>query len=243
MEWKISDTPIPYEDAVAFMEARVRAIRTGSAEEMIWLLEHPPLYTRGTSAKEGDFLGSMPFPVYDSGRGGEYTYHGPGQRIAYVMLDLKTRGPDVRRFVQNLEAWIIATLAAFGVHGMVREGRIGVWVETAASNKAVIPAQAEILASTQNAVVEPAFAGITNSSSEAKIAALGIRLRQWVSYHGIAINVHPDLSHFSGIVPCGIREFGVTSLAALGIPATLQDVDRELMRTFGTVFENSKNSK
>jgi lipoyl(octanoyl) transferase len=237
MEWEISEAPIAYEDAVAFMETRVRDIRLGSAEEMVWLLEHPPLYTRGTSAKEDDFLGTMPFPVYASGRGGEYTYHGPGQRVAYVMLDLKKRKPDVKRFVQNLEAWIIATLATFGIHGMVREGRIGVWVDTATFHKAVIPAQAGILAPAQNMAAEiPAFAGMTNTNSEAKIAALGIRLRQWVSYHGIAINVHPDLSHFSGIVPCGIREFGVTSLTALRIPATLQDVDRELMRTFDTIF-------
>lgn len=187
------------------MEERVAGLLAGTAGELVWLLEHPPLYSGGTSAKADDLLAS-PFPVYETGRGGQYTYHGPGQRVGYVMLNLKQRGEqDVRRYVQKLEAWIIATLAEFGIAGELREGRIGVWV------------------------VEP-------SGREAKIAALGIRVKQWVTFHGIALNVAPDLSHYSGIVPCGIREHGVTSLKALGVDADMAEVDAALMRQFHAIF-------
>jgi lipoyl(octanoyl) transferase len=206
MEWKTSIEPVNYPEAVAAMEARVAQIRAGEADELIWLLEHPPLYTAGTSAEACDLIDSMGFPVYPTGRGGQYTYHGPGQRVVYVMLDLKKRTADVRWFVQQLERWIITTLDTLGVRGEVREGRVGVWVKDPQSN------------------------------SEAKIAALGIRIRQWVTYHGIAINVYPDLSHFRGIVPCGIREYGVTSLAALGVNASMKDVDKQLLSTFYDVF-------
>ena len=204
IEWRTSDNLVDYEQAVAEMEARVAAIRDGTAGEMIWLLEHPPLYTAGTSAQDSDLLEAR-FPVYQTGRGGEYTYHGPGQRVAYVMLDLKEHGGDVRGYVRNLEQWIIDTLAEFGVKGERREGRVGVWV------------------------VHP-------GGAESKIAALGVRVRKWVSFHGIAINVNPDLGHYTGIVPCGISEHGVTSLAALGVDATIADVDAALKRTFGGVF-------
>lgn len=201
VEWKKSDNLEPYEGALSVMEARVADMLAGKAPEMVWLLEHPPLYTAGTSADAADLLAGSPFPVYDAGRGGQYTYHGPGQRVAYVMLDLKKRGAqDVRAYVKSLEQWIIDTLGDFGVKGELREGRVGVWVDTPAG--------------------------------EAKIAALGIRIRQWVTYHGVAINVSPDLAHYAGIVPCGIREYGVTSLAALGIAASLEDVDAALRRHF-----------
>lgn len=201
MEWKLSDTLVPYEEAVAFMESRVQQIIDGTADEMVWLLEHPPLYTAGTSATGGDLLEAR-FPVHQTGRGGQYTYHGPGQRIAYVMLDLRKRGQDLRRYVQQLEEWIILTLKEFGVQGLIREGRVGVWVE----------------------------------NPEAKIAALGVRVSKWVTFHGIAINVSPDLSHYVGIVPCGISEFGVTSLKALGAKHEMNAVDAALQKTFKSVF-------
>ena len=201
MEWKTSDTPVTYPEALAFMESRVAEIAAGTAPELVWLLEHPPLYTAGTSAQSTDLLDHSRFPVYPTGRGGQYTYHGPGQRVAYVMLDLKRRNPDVRAYVKTLEQWLINTLAHFGVRGMVREGRIGVWVE------------------------KP-------DGSEAKIAALGIRLRKWVSYHGISLNLNPHLEHFSGIVPCGIREYGVTSLADLGVNAKINELDQTLKIEF-----------
>lgn len=208
LEWITAPNPVAYPEAVAWMEQRVADIRRGTAREAVWLLEHPPLYTAGTSARAEDLVDAARFPVYATGRGGQYTYHGPGQRVAYVMLDLKRRAaphmPDVRAFVQQLERWIIRTLAVHGVAGEVRPGRIGVWVPTPAG--------------------------------EAKIAALGIRIRQGVSFHGIAINVAPDLSHFQGIVPCGIREYGVTSLAALGIPVRLAALDETLKQTFTDVF-------
>lgn len=204
-EWTISEGLVPYEVALEAMEARVARMLAGDAGEQVWLLEHPPLYTGGTSAKASDLL-SAPFPVYETGRGGQYTYHGPGQRVGYVMLDLKARGAqDVRLYVQKLEAWIIGVLAEFGVKGELREGRIGVWV------------------------VEP-------SGRESKIAALGIRVKQWVTYHGIAINVNPDLSHYAGIVPCGIKEHGVTSLHALGVSASMAEVDAALKRQFAKLF-------
>jgi lipoyl(octanoyl) transferase len=205
VEWRIDDAPVPYPEAVAAMERRVAAIRAGEAPEMVWLLEHPPLYTAGTSARPDDLLDPGRFPVFKTGRGGQYTYHGPGQRVAYVMLDLKRRGGDVRAFVGNLEEWIIRTLQRFNVTGERRDGRVGIWVARGAGR-------------------------------EDKIAAIGVRVRRWVSYHGIAVNVEPDLDHFAGIVPCGIREHGVTSLADLGLPVTLADVDVALQATFDEVF-------
>ncbi|NUB20696.1 lipoyl(octanoyl) transferase LipB [Azospirillum formosense] len=210
MEWRISDTPVPYPDALAEMEARVEAIRAGTAPELVWLLEHPPLYTAGTSAREEDLLEPGRFPVYQAGRGGQFTYHGPGQRVAYVMLDLKTRGADIRAFVQDLEEWLIRTLAAFNIRGERREGRVGIWVDKGPYGGA--PGQ------------------------EDKIAAIGVRVRRWVSFHGVALNVEPDLSHFAGIVPCGISEHGVTSIVALGHLVTMEDVDAALIAGFAEVF-------
>ncbi|MBB5224077.1 lipoyl(octanoyl) transferase [Amaricoccus macauensis] len=213
LEWKVSEGLVPYPQALAEMEARVEAIIAGTAPELVWLLEHPPLYTAGTSARAEDLLEADRFPVYPTRRGGEYTYHGPGQRVAYVMLDLNRRGRDVRAFVRQLEDWVIRTLAEFSVRGERRTGRVGVWVV-----RPDRPAQAD------------------GSAAEDKIAAIGVRLRRWVSFHGIAINVEPDLSHFEGIVPCGIREHGVTSLVDLGLPVTMADLDVALARTFEEVF-------
>ncbi len=213
MEWKTSDGLTDYDQATAFMEARAAAIAAGEAEECIWLLEHPPLYTAGTSARREDLTDPDRFPVYESKRGGQYTYHGPGQRVVYVMLDVGKRGHDVRRFVQQLEAWVIAALAEFNVTGEIREGRVGVWVQR--SDKPLTA---------------------TGQTAEDKIAAIGIRLRKWVSFHGISINVEPDLSHFSGIVPCGIQDHGVTSLVDLGLPVTMADVDVALKKTFDDIF-------
>ena len=204
VEWAISDTPVAYDVALAAMEARIAGIADGTAAELIWLLEHPPLYTAGTSARRQDLLQPDRFPVHEAGRGGQYTYHGPGQRIAYVMLDLKDRGRDVRAFVGMLEGWIIETLATFNVRGEVRPDRVGVWVRR--PNRA--------------------------PDAEDKIAAVGLRLRRWVSYHGLSLNVEPDLDHFSGIVPCGVSQHGVTSLADLGLTATMDDVDLALAATF-----------
>jgi len=195
------------------MEARVAAIRAGGAAELVWLVEHPPLYTAGTSADRADLLEPDRFPVFDAGRGGEYTYHGPGQRVAYVMLDLKRRREDVRAFVAALEAWIIASLARFNVKGERREDRVGVWV--ARPERPPLP---------------------DGRAAEDKIAAIGIRLRRWVSFHGIAVNVEPDLSHFGGIVPCGIAGYGVTSLVDLGLPVTMTDYDIALKAAFEEVF-------
>lgn len=209
VEWITSDGLTDYDAAVAFMEARAEAISRGEADEAIWLLEHPPLYTAGTSAKPDDLTEPNRFPVYEAKRGGQYTYHGPGQRVAYVMLNVGERGRDVRRFVQDLETWVIAALAEFNVKGEIREGRVGVWVERPEKPR-----------------------GIDGAVREDKIAALGIRLRKWVSFHGLSINVDPDLGHFSGIVPCGIRGHGVTSLVDLGLPVTMADVDVALRRTF-----------
>ncbi len=208
IEWRISDHPVAYLAAVDAMEKRVAAIAEGSAAECVWLLEHPPLYTAGTSAKPADLLTPDRFPVYEAGRGGQYTYHGPGQRVAYVMLDVRRRGGDVRRFVGKLESWIIATLAAFNVKGETRAGRVGVWV------------------------ARPNLA----PGREDKIAAIGIRVRHGVSFHGVSLNVEPDLAHFSGIVPCGIREHGVTSLVDLGLPVTMSDADVALRQSFERVF-------
>ena len=209
VEWITSDGLTDYDEAVAFMEARADAIARGEADEAIWLLEHPPLYTAGTSAKPDDLTEPDRFPVYEAKRGGQYTYHGPGQRVAYVMLNVGERGHDVRRFVQDLETWVIAALAEFNVTGEIREGRVGVWVGRPEKPCAV-----------------------DGSVREDKIAALGIRLRKWVSFHGLSINVDPDLGHFSGIVPCGIRDHGVTSLVDLGLPVTMADLDLALRRTF-----------
>lgn len=209
VEWITSDGLTDYDAAVAFMEARAEAISRGEADEAIWLLEHPPLYTAGTSAKPDDLTEPNRFPVYEAKRGGQYTYHGPGQRVAYVMLNVGERGHDVRRFVKDLETWVIAALAEFNVKGEIREGRVGVWVERPEKPR-----------------------GIDGSVREDKIAALGIRLRKWVSFHGLSINVDPDLEHFSGIVPCGIRDHGVTSLVDLGLPVMMADVDVALKRTF-----------
>jgi lipoyl(octanoyl) transferase len=211
IEWRVSEGLVPYEDAVAFMETRVAAIAAGAAPELVWLLEHPPLYTAGTSAREGDLL-ERRFPVHKSGRGGQYTYHGPGQRIAYVMLDLNRRNPDLRAFVCALETWIIASLRTFGVKGERRSGRIGVWVTRSS--------------------------GSGEMSAEDKIAAIGIRVRRWVSFHGVALNVTPDLSHFRGIVPCGISDphLGITSLRDLNALATMGEVDAALRATFEPIF-------
>ncbi|HQY44601.1 MAG TPA: lipoyl(octanoyl) transferase LipB [Paracoccaceae bacterium] len=208
-DWITAPGLTPYPDALSFMEARVEAISRGAADECIWLLEHPPLYTAGTSARPQDLTDPDRFPVYEARRGGQYTYHGPGQRVAYVMLDLNRREKDVRLFVHRLESWIIATLAEFNVRGEVREGRVGVWV-----TRPDLPPKPD------------------GAQREDKIAAIGVRLRKWVSFHGISINVEPDLSHFGGIVPCGIRDHGVTSLVDLGLPVTMADVDAALMATF-----------
>lgn len=213
MEWKITDGLTDYDEAVAFMEARAAAIAAGEAEECIWLLEHPPLYTAGTSARPADLTDPDRFPVYESKRGGQYTYHGPGQRVVYVMLDVGRRGHDVRRFVEQLEEWVIAALAEFNIRGEIRPGRVGVWVRR-----------------------EDKPLTLGGQPAEDKIAAIGIRLRKWVSFHGISINVEPDLSHFSGIVPCGITEYGVTSLVDLGLPVTMGDVDVALRQSFERVF-------
>jgi lipoyl(octanoyl) transferase len=209
VEWRISEEPIAYPDAVKAMEARAAAIAAHEAPELVWLLEHPPLYTSGTSGKEKDLLEAR-FPVFQSGRGGQVTYHGPGQRVAYVMLDLKRRQPDVRAYVASLEWWIIRTLDAFNVKGERREDRVGVWVKR--PDKGL--------------------------SFEDKIAAIGVRLRRWVSFHGISINVEPDLTHFSAIVPCGVVDprYGVTSLVDLGLPVTMADVDVALRQAFTEVF-------
>jgi lipoyl(octanoyl) transferase len=208
IEWAISDTPVDYQEAVAAMEMRAAAIADCTARELIWLLEHPPLYTAGTSAKSADLLAPERFPVHATGRGGQYTYHGPGQRVIYVMLDVRRRFGDLRAFVCALERWVIETLDSFNVKGETREGRVGVWVRRPEKGATV----------------------------EDKIAAVGIRVRRWVSFHGIAINVEPDLDHFSGIVPCGIPDHGVTSLADLGRIVSLPDVDVALRATFERRF-------
>jgi len=214
VEWITTDGLTDYEEALAFMENRVAGIINGAAAECVWLLEHPPLYTSGTSAKAVDLVDPNRFPVYDARRGGEYTYHGPGQRVVYVMLDVGKRGRDVRKFVKDLEHWIIATLDTFNVKGEIRDGRVGVWVQR--HDK---PLQAD------------------GSVAEDKIAALGIRLRKWVSFHGLSINVEPDLTHFDGIVPCGIRDHGVTSLVDLGLPVSMADLDVALKSSFEAQFD------
>ena len=204
LEWRIDDRPVDYETAVAEMEARASAVRAGRASQLVWLLEHPSLYTAGTSAAPSELLTPGRFPVHVTGRGGRYTYHGPGQRIAYVVLDLKARGSDVRAFVRDLEEWLIRTLASFGLVGERRDGRVGIWV--------------------------------VRDGRERKIAALGVRIRRWVTLHGVALNVEPDLEHFHGIVPCGIEGFGVTSLVAEGITVSMPEVDAALRAAFTEVF-------
>lgn len=213
VEWIVTDGLTDYRAAEAWMEARVAAISAGEAEECIWLVEHPPLYTAGTSARAEDLTDPGRFPVYDSKRGGQYTYHGPGQRVAYVLLDVAARGRDVRCFVRQLEDWVITTLEQFNVTGEIRAGRVGVWVQR--PEKTPQP---------------------DGTPAEDKIAAIGIRLRKWISFHGISINVEPDLEHFSGIVPCGISDHGVTSLVDLGLPVSMADVDVALHAAFDQVF-------
>lgn len=208
VEWVIADQPVGYEAAVAEMEARAALIADGVARERVWLVEHPALYTAGTSAKDEDLLTPERFPVHRTGRGGQFTYHGPGQRVAYVMLDLKRREPDLRRFVSALEAWLIGTLAAFNIRGERREERVGVWVRRPEKGM----------------------------NAEDKIAALGIRVRRWVSFHGISLNVEPELAHFDGIVPCGVSDQGVTSLVDLGLPVTMPEVDSALRAEFEQIF-------
>ena len=214
VEWITTDGLTDYREAETWMEARANAIAAGEAEECIWLVEHPPLYTAGTSAKIEDLTDPDRFDVYETKRGGQYTYHGPGQRVAYVMLNVAARGRDVRCFVRQLEAWVIATLDQFNLRGEIRDGRVGVWVQRPEK-----PPQPD------------------GSPAEDKIAAIGIRLRKWVSFHGISINVEPDLEHFSGIVPCGITQHGVTSLVDMGLPVTMDDVDVALRTTFDQVFD------
>ncbi|PWK61185.1 lipoyl(octanoyl) transferase LipB [Roseicyclus mahoneyensis] len=213
VEWITSDRPVGYAEAVAWMEARADAIAQGTADEAIWLLEHPALYTAGTSARPEDLTDPDRFPVHVTRRGGQYTYHGPGQRVVYVMLDLNRRGRDVRAFVTTLETWVIATLAQFNVAGEVRAGRVGVWV--ARPDKPPLP---------------------DGTPREDKIAAIGVRLRKWISFHGLSINLDPDLGHFDGIVPCGITGHGVTSLVDLGLPVTMDDLDLALRASFATAF-------
>ncbi len=204
VEWRIAEGLTPYPEAVRFMEARAAAIADGTAPEMAWLVEHPPVYTAGTSANDADLIDAR-FPVFQTGRGGQFTYHGPGQRVGYVMLNLKNRKADVRGYVRDLEEWLIRTLARFNVKGERREGRVGIWV------------------------AQP-------GGREDKIAAIGVRVRRWVTFHGVSFNVDPDLSHFGGIVPCGVREHGVTSLAALGLPVSMVDVDVAMKGAFEEVF-------
>ena len=211
VEWRISDAYTPYLDAVAEMEGRVAGISAADAREQVWLVQHPPLYTAGTNADDDDLLDAHRFPVFRSGRGGEFTYHGPGQRVGYVMMDLNHRGRDVRHFVRDLEEWMIVTLSTFGVTGERREGRVGIWVDR--GQHGGLPGKEE------------------------KIAAIGVRLRRWVSFHGVSLNISPDLGHYDGIVPCGISQHGVTSLLALGVTVTIEDVDIALRDAFERVFE------
>ena len=210
--WRVTDDLQDYETTHSFMESRVQGIRDGNESEIVWLLQHPPLYTAGTSADVSDLLDSERFPVFETGRGGQYTYHGPGQRVGYFMLDLKHHGSDVRAYVNNLEEVMIRTIAEFGVTGERREGRVGIWVER-------------------------------GGGREDKIGAIGVRVRKWVSFHGLALNVEPDLTHFGGIVPCGISEHGVTSLKDLGVKATMQEVDQVLRTTFESVFGRSTHEE
>ena len=213
VQWEISNGEVDYNTALKKMENYVQKIISGKADEKIWFLEHPPLYTAGTSSNKKDLVEPNRFPIFETNRGGQYTYHGPGQRVVYVMLDLNKRGKDIKKFVKNLEAWIIHTLAEFNVVGQSRNGRVGIWVERPDKPKSI------------NGLLE-----------EEKIAAIGVRLRKWVTFHGLSINVDPDLSHFQGIVPCGIKEHGVTSLVDLGLPVSITDLDIALTKSFSKVF-------
>jgi lipoyl(octanoyl) transferase len=213
VQWEISESEVDYDTSLEKMEKHVKKIIRGEADEKIWLLEHPSLYTAGTSADKKDLVEPNRFPVFQTKRGGQYTYHGPGQRVVYVMLDLNKRGKDIKKFVENLEAWIIYTLAEFNIVGQSRKGRVGIWVERPDKPKNV------------NGLME-----------EEKIAAIGVRLKKWITFHGLSINVDPDLSHFKGIVPCGIKEHGVTSLVDLGLPVSMTDLDIALTKSFSKVF-------
>ena len=213
VQWEISDGEVDYNTALQIMDKHVQRIIGGEADEKIWLLEHPPIYTAGTSANKKDLVKPNRFPVFETKRGGQYTYHGPGQRVVYVMLDLNKRGKDIKKFVENLEVWIIHALAEFNVVGQSRKGRVGIWVERPDKPK-----------------------NIKGLYEEEKIAAIGVRLRKWVTFHGLSINVDPDLSHFQGIVPCGIKEYGVTSLLDLGLPVSMTDLDIALAKSFSKVF-------
>jgi len=213
VQWEISESEVDYDTSLEKMEKHVKKIIRGEADEKIWLLEHPSLYTAGTSADKKDLVEPNRFPVFQTKRGGQYTYHGPGQRVVYVMLDLNKRGKDIKKFVESLEAWIICTLAEFNVVGHSRKGRVGIWVERPDKPKNV------------NGLIE-----------EEKIAAIGVRLKKWITFHGLSINVDPDLSHFDGIVPCGIKEHGVTSLVDLGLPVSITDLDVALTKSFSKVF-------
>ena len=214
VQWEITEDKVDYETALTAMDTHVERMIQGEAGEKIWLLEHPPLYTAGTSADKRDLVEPNRFPVFETKRGGQYTYHGPGQRVVYVMLDLNKRGKDVKKFVTNLEAWITLTLSEFNVIGQSRDGRVGIWVER--SDKPL---------------------KIDGSLEEEKIAAIGVRLRKWITMHGLSINLEPDLSHFQGIVPCGIKEHGVTSLVDLGLPVSMHDLDNALKKSFSVVFQ------
>ena len=214
VQWEISDGEVEYSTALERMDSHVYQMINGNADEKIWLLEHPSLYTAGTSANKRDLVEPNRFPVFETNRGGQFTYHGPGQRVAYVMLDLNKRGKDIKAFVEKLEAWIIHTLAEFNVVGQTRSGRVGIWVERTDKPK-----------------------GIDGLLEEEKIAAIGIRIRKWITFHGLSINVDPDLIHFEGIVPCGIKEHGVTSLIDLGLPVSMTDVDNALKKSFANVFK------
>lgn len=240
-EWRIEAGQVPYPEAVAVMEARAAAIANGEARELIWLVEHPPLYTAGVSAKPEDLIAPDRFEVFATGRGGQYTYHGPGQRVVYVMLDLNKRQKDVRAFVQALETWIIDTLWRFNVEGHIRDGRVGVWVERRDKGYNPSPLDDALASESGKADWPPeplrgACAAPERKYKEDKIAAIGIKLRRWVSFHGISLNVEPDLTHFSGIVPCGITEHGVTSLLDLGLPVTMDEVDYALKSSFEAIF-------
>ena len=245
-EWRISSAPVPYLEALAEMERRVAAIEAGNEPELFWLLEHPPTYTAGTSAETSELLNAGGFPVYETGRGGRYTYHGPGQRVIYALCDLRQRGRDVRKHVWRLEEWIIRTVAAFGLKGERREGRVGIWVTQETKESKQFPSRLrEGLGEgslnkhrsigTSPPLIPPASGGKI-CGHEVKIAAIGVRVRRWVTYHGLALNVNPNLTHFNGIVPCGLPDYGVTSLHALGVKAAMQAVDEEFRRQVNGLF-------
>ena len=251
-EWRISSSPVPYLEALAEMERRVAAIEAGTEPELFWLLEHPPLYTAGTSAVESELLDAQGLPVYETGRGGHYTYHGPGQRVIYALCDLRKRDRDLRAHVCRLEEWIIRTLSAFGIQGERREGRIGIWVENSLASRN-LSASLPLAGGTEGGLVTndklpegkltpcppltpPASGRGIDLHTEEKIAAIGVRVRRWIAYHGLALNVNPDLTHFQGIVPCGLADFGVTSLHKLGVQASMREADEEFRKQMNNVF-------